>query len=113
MNTRIKRPVPACVGAPDEVFFPDHTLPRAVRRRALERAQAFCAGCPLRRQCAEFAAPLVESRDLVDCVVAGVLVPIYHTNTSYTARRREAAEQLRAIAAGDDSVSNELMEGAA
>jgi hypothetical protein len=46
-------------------------------------------------------------------VVAGVLVPIYHTSASYTARRREAAEQLRVIAAGRDSTSNELMEGAA
>lgn len=111
MSHMIRRPGPACADVSDEVFFPDRDLPPAVQKQLVRQAQAICAGCPLRRQCAANAAPLIETRELNDCVVAGVRVPADYSNTTYKAMRTEAAAQLRDIAAGRD-ITN-LWEGAA
>ncbi|MFI9538291.1 WhiB family transcriptional regulator [Nocardia fusca] len=89
----------ACKDIPLDVFFPPS---RQVRR--VQQAQVICAGCPVRRQCAEWAAPLVEVQDLIDCVIAGVQVPIYHTSAKYQARRKAAVAELQDIAAGRDAV---------
>ncbi|MEU1956790.1 WhiB family transcriptional regulator [Nocardia rhamnosiphila] len=89
----------ACKDMPLDVFFPPS---RQIRR--VQQAQVICAGCPVRRRCAEWAAPLVEVQDLIDCVIAGVQVPIYHTSAKYQARRKAAVAELQDIAAGRDAV---------
>ncbi|WP_280406612.1 WhiB family transcriptional regulator [Nocardia carnea] len=111
MSTVAKRQGPACADVADELFFPASDQPPAVQKRVVTRAQAICAGCPIRRQCAEFSAPLVESRLLADCVVAGVRVPADYSTTTYKAMRKAVAAQLRDIAAGRDIT--DLLEGAA
>ncbi|MEV0048482.1 WhiB family transcriptional regulator [Nocardia rhamnosiphila] len=95
----------ACKNVPLDVFFPPPRRPRLV-----QQAQAICVGCPVRRQCAEWAAPLVEAQDLIDCVVAGVQVPIYHTTAVIKQRREAAVAELRGIAAGQEATD---WEGAA
>ncbi|MGW0006121.1 WhiB family transcriptional regulator [Nocardia grenadensis] len=78
----------ACVGEDQDLFFPTQAQTGAARR-----AQALCAACPVLAQCAEWAAPLVERKDLVECVVAGVRVPRRAANFQiFAALAQELAE---------------------
>ena len=71
-NDPIYRSDRGCAGMEQAVFFP--TPGRTIVAR---QAQAICAHCPVLAQCAAWAAPLVERKDLVECVVAGVQVPAW------------------------------------
>lgn len=98
----------ACKQVPTDVFFPPATRPRLVRR-----AQEICQACPVRRLCAAYALPLVESRQFTAGVVAGVYVPAGYIHAPYQARLNEAVNRLRDIAEGreaEDTVSSETAE---
>lgn len=90
----------ACKNVPVNVFFP-----RPTDLAALDRARETCASCPVLRQCASWAGPLVENRLITEAVVAGVLAPA-RLAKRYAAARAAAVEELAAIAAGDVSVSD-------
>jgi WhiB family transcriptional regulator, redox-sensing transcriptional regulator len=47
------RAVAACLHADPDLFFP--TSPGGPSRAEVARAKAYCARCPVRRQCLEFA----------------------------------------------------------
>ncbi|WKG13582.1 WhiB family transcriptional regulator (plasmid) [Nocardia sp. PE-7] len=85
----------ACNGMPTNTFFP-----APYDLATLDRARATCASCPVLRQCASWAAPLVENRLITEAVVAGVLTPAL-AGKRYAAARAAAVEELAAIAAGD------------
>lgn len=87
-NDPIYRPDRACAGMDVTLFFP--TPGRLI---AVRKAQEVCAGCPVLAQCASWAAPLVERKDLVECVVGGVQVPAWSArNERFTAAAQELAE---------------------
>ncbi|TCJ89983.1 WhiB family transcriptional regulator [Nocardia alba] len=90
----------ACKNVPVNVFFPDPT-----DRATLDRARTVCGSCPVLRQCASWAGPLVADRRITEAVVAGVLAP-RRLGKRYAAARKAAVEELAAIAAGDVSVSD-------
>ncbi|WP_280301133.1 WhiB family transcriptional regulator [Nocardia neocaledoniensis] len=85
----------ACRTVPTNVFFPEPT-----DEVTLSRARGVCGSCPLLRQCASWAGPLVEARLITEAVVAGVLTPPPAARR-YAAARRAAVRELAAIAAGD------------
>ncbi|MFD4444389.1 WhiB family transcriptional regulator [Nocardia sp. NPDC058519] len=87
----------ACNTVPTNVFFPG-----PFDLDTLDRAQRLCGGCPVLRQCASWAGPLVADRLLTEAVVAGVLTPPL-TGKRYAAARAAAVDELAAIAAGDVS----------
>ncbi|MFE7745153.1 WhiB family transcriptional regulator [Nocardia sp. NPDC057455] len=93
----------ACNGIDQDVFFPHASRPKEIRR-----AQEICGRCPRLAECAEWAAPLVRSGALSDCVIAAVKVPAAHSNSNRRRRRDAAADQLEAVAA-----STTQIEGAA
>lgn len=83
-------PRAACKTVDPEVFFPDPGR-RVQARKAIE----VCAGCPLLRQCATWAAPRVQARLLSDCVVGGVQTP---ASTGQQVRFDAAAGLLAEVA---------------
>lgn len=85
----------ACRTVPTNVFFPKPT-----NQVTLGRARDVCGSCPVLRQCASWAGPLVEARLITEGVVAGVLAPAKQVKRYATARKAAVAE-LAAIAAGD------------
>lgn len=89
-NDPIYRSDRACAGRDQALFFP--TPGRMV---AVRKAQAVCAGCPVLAQCAAWAAPLVERKDLVECVVGGVQVPAWSGRTE---KFKAAAQELAEVA---------------
>ncbi len=89
-NDPIYRPDRACAGVDVALFFP--TPGRLV---AVRKAQAVCAGCPVLAQCAAWAAPLVERKDLTDCVIGGVQVPAWSGRTE---KFEAAAQELDEVA---------------
>ncbi|WP_236567481.1 WhiB family transcriptional regulator [Nocardia sp. CY41] len=84
----------ACHGVDQDVFFPNGSEPKDIRR-----AQEICGRCPRLAECAAWAAPLVRSGALTDCVVATVKAPAAHSNSDRRRRRDAAADQLEAVAA--------------
>lgn len=51
-----------CMGADPEIFFPDGTGAPALRDEA--RAKAICAGCPVRRDCLDWALGVGEAEGI-------------------------------------------------
>ncbi|MFB7837797.1 WhiB family transcriptional regulator [Streptomyces sp. NPDC056056] len=60
----------ACRSGQADLFFPKQT-----NREAVRYAQRLCMGCPIWGQCALEAIPLVEGREMADCVIAAVHLP--------------------------------------
>ncbi|WP_416567312.1 WhiB family transcriptional regulator [Nocardia testacea] len=89
MSMDISRSGLVCSTDP-ELFFASTQQPKQI-----ELAQAACRDCPLLAECAAWAAPLVERRDLVECVVAGVRLPPVRRSLKVFG---ELADQLRVIA---------------
>ncbi|MGW6730201.1 WhiB family transcriptional regulator [Nocardia sp. NPDC055029] len=85
----------ACNTVPTNVFFPEPT-----DQVTLARARGVCRECPVLRQCASWAGPLVADRLITEAVVAGVLTPPPAVKR-YAVARAAAADELAAIAAGD------------
>ncbi|WP_280484497.1 WhiB family transcriptional regulator [Nocardia cyriacigeorgica] len=98
----------ACNGLPTDTFFPP---PSQSRRR--RKPLAICASCPVLASCAAWAAPLVESGQLTECVVAGVWVPAHRTQN--LDRIASIAEGLRVTVtrAGRGPVGGQERGGAA
>lgn len=80
----------SCKGVDQDVFFPKRTS-----NAAIAAAQDICEGCPLLRECAAYAAPLVRSGALTQAVTAAVLLPRYGDGPD---ARDEVADELEAIA---------------
>ncbi|WP_280507263.1 WhiB family transcriptional regulator [Nocardia flavorosea] len=89
-NDPIYRSDRACAGRELALFFPSPGRMVAVRK-----AQEVCASCPVLAQCAAWAAPLVERKDLVECVVGGVQVPAWSARIE---KFRETAQELAEVA---------------
>ncbi|WP_083873139.1 WhiB family transcriptional regulator [Nocardia testacea] len=89
MSMDISRSGLVCSTDP-ELFFASAQQPKRI-----ELAQAACRDCPLLAECAAWAAPLVERRDLVECVVAGVHLPPVRRSLKVFG---ELADRLRVVA---------------
>jgi hypothetical protein len=92
----------ACTATPDAFF------PSSRRTREVLDAQRLCVSCPMLAECAAWAAPLVERRELDDCVIASVHLPSYRRPWTEFAR---AADALRALSRRVSAARN--LEGAA
>jgi Transcription factor WhiB len=97
-------PARACDSADPDTFFPQASDTKAARR-----AQELCLDCPILLECALEAIPLVQARDMADCVIAAVHLPGETALRDKKARKR-AVEQLAAVVA---AASRQRERGAA
>lgn len=92
----------ACSATP-EAFFPSSR-----RTQEVLDAQRLCVSCPVLAECATWAAPRVERRELDDCVIASVHLPSRRRSSTEFTR---AADALRTLSRRVAAARN--LEGAA
>ncbi|MEV0048011.1 WhiB family transcriptional regulator [Nocardia rhamnosiphila] len=89
MSVDISRSGLVCSTDP-ELFFVSSRKPEQI-----EQAERACRACPLLAECADWAATLVERRDIADCVIAGVHLPHGRKSLKVFAA---TADRLRVVA---------------
>ena len=62
-----------CRTVAQDIFFPTGR-----QKRAIEKAKAYCRGCPRLSHCAEWAQPRAAAGALANCVIAAVHLPGLH-----------------------------------
>jgi WhiB family transcriptional regulator, redox-sensing transcriptional regulator len=86
------RSASACLSADPDLFFPIST--KGLGEKQIARAKRICAGCPVRRECLEFA----QAHDLTHGIWGGT-TPEDRQRERRRKRRAAAAAARRAVAA--------------
>ncbi len=87
----------ACATADPDLFFPISTYAAGVREA--ERALRVCAGCPVRRQCLEFAMRTGEREGIWGGTTPEERIRILRGATALSRPPRGAAAEIRAAGA--------------